>query len=294
MPYMRPLIPLWLTLFALGACSNSGTGTGTPLPQNDGSVQADVHGADVVLDTAVADGGPVDAGQSDAGPVDVSGSQDVSQADSGAKDAGSQDAGSQDAGPQDAGPKDAGPKDAGPQDAGPQDANAKDVGSADAGTTDTITPDAGPVDAGNKPDSGPADAASKPDSGPSKPPPCCKNTVECGAGWMCTGGVCKALKDIPAGKCWSAENCAKGDLCKGPNICPCGALCIVPDKFGECTHPVGGCQKIDPNGYGMCEMILGIGWDGAKCTYVSGCSCGADCDKLFKTMEACKAACSAP
>ena len=149
---------------------------------------------------------------------------------------------------------------------------------ADAGASDAGAPDAGPADA-NAADAGASD------------PLCCGGGKACALGKVCVTDVCKDSKGLQAGQCWSAQDCSKGQPCEGADVCPCGAMCLLPDKPGSCKPPATTCTKIDPFGYGMCDMVLGVGWDGAKCVYVSGCGCQSDCDALFKTMDDCKASC---
>lgn len=141
-----------------------------------------------------------------------------------------------------------------------------------------------PVD-GGAPDAGALDAG-KPDAGPT-PGGCCKGQVDCAKGLLCAGGMCKDTALLKTGECWSDSTCKSGK-CVGASVCPCGAPCAAPDKPGQCTSP---CAKIDPNGYGLCDMVLGAGWNGSKCVNVSGCGCKKECDKLFKTVADCNKTC---
>jgi Cys-rich repeat protein len=96
---------------------------------------------------------------------------------------------------------------------------------------------------------------------------------------------CKAVgKCVPSGGCLSDADCDDGDPCTG-DYCHNGACENVAKS--SC------CQKIDPFAYGMCEMFMGFGFDGTKCVGVSGCGCGADCGKIYKTLDECKKACAA-
>lgn len=74
------------------------------------------------------------------------------------------------------------------------------------------------------------------------PSGCCFEDSQCTAikGGRCVGevcsdrraGVCKgAVKD---GQCWEDSDCGRGEVCDGEQICPCGALCLVPDSPGTC------------------------------------------------------------
>ncbi len=51
------------------------------------------------------------------------------------------------------------------------------------------------------------------------------------------------------------------------------------------------CETIDPNGFGDCEMDMGVAWDGEECVSVSGCGCEPLCDAFFDTMEECELVC---
>ncbi len=51
------------------------------------------------------------------------------------------------------------------------------------------------------------------------------------------------------------------------------------------------CVSLDPNGYGDCEMAMGVVFTGRGCAYASGCGCGEDCAHFFDSMAACEAAC---
>jgi hypothetical protein len=72
---------------------------------------------------------------------------------------------------------------------------------------------------------------------------CCYGDVQCGEAerchnWSCTPdgqGVCKPLPEF--GTCWSDHDCAPGETCDGARVCPCGALCILPDATGTCVTP---------------------------------------------------------
>ncbi len=211
----------------------------------------------------------------------------------------------------------------------PDGGGGSDTGSADAGTTDAGTTDAGTSDAGTS-DAGTTDAGPDPDTTPGKdtsvPGGCCNASTPCQGTQVCAkGDVCKPTDELKSGECWTDAQCG-AKQCLGAQICHCGGACFAPDKPGQCGEVVdagssdaGGsdagssdagatdagsndagpadtgskpsCEKIDPNGYGLCDMVLGVGWDGSKCVNVSGCGCKTDCDKLFKTMAACKSAC---
>ncbi len=60
------------------------------------------------------------------------------------------------------------------------------------------------------------------------------------------------------------------------------------DDFPPCA---GACAPQDARGVGPCAAIVGIFWDGYRCSYHSGCSCeGKDCSNGFDSIEECYAA----
>ena len=208
-------------------------------------------------------GGLVDAGGTDTA------STDTASTDTGA-DAGEVD-GISDVGAADATAPDTTPVDSGASDTGGADSSAGDVSGGDVSGGDVS---GGDVSAGDT---------------TSTQPGCCKTAADCSKGHVCAGSVCKDSSQLKSGECWVDADCATG-LCKSPNVCPCGASCFAPDSPGACPAAAT-CSKIDPNGYGTCEMLMGVGWDGSKCAFVSGCGCKEDCAKFFKDMAACEAAC---
>ncbi len=139
-------------------------------------------------------------------------------------------------------------------------------------------------------------AADKPGKCDAPPQVACKcGGKPCGTGQVCAGdGVCKSSGELKPGQCWNSSNCGPGQTCDGANICPCGAMCLVADKPGTCSGGGGGgpvCQKVDPNSFGMCEMVVGVVFDGNKCVFASGCGCADKCALIFKDMTSCQLAC---
>jgi len=125
----------------------------------------------------------------------------------------------------------------------------------------------------------------------------------CNCAEDCTNGSqCVALEQGSFGACamvlgysWNGQTCA---LFSG---CSCGAFCnqFYP-TYQKCMDSCGPqaqeCKVINPYAWGACDMLMGVGFDGVKCVYVSGCGCGSSpatpsCDGLFQTMSACQAAC---
>lgn len=136
--------------------------------------------------------------------------------------------------------------------------------------------------------------------GPCKVPPipgCCDTAADCKSNQVCFTGPhnaykCKSTDNLTKGQCWTDAQCPAGSTCENATACGCKALCKAMDMPGTCSKPPSACAKVDPQGYGLCDMLLGYGWDGAKCAAVSGCSCKSDCAKLFKTKVACEKACA--
>ncbi|MFH1532591.1 MAG: Ig-like domain-containing protein [Pseudomonadota bacterium] len=103
--------------------------------------------------------------------------------------------------------------------------------------------------------------------------------------WSCIvppGGICTIkVVDDP---CLEGEVCAAGECCT--SACN-GSLCGDDGCGGSC----GSCCPLELNSYGLCDMMLGIIFDGESCVYISGCSCGPDCEYFFDTIQECEAAC---
>jgi hypothetical protein len=216
---------------------------------------------------------------------DVADAADVQGDDAAAADAAAGDAAAGDAVPADLAASDAGPDGAGTDgaDAAVDGATAElptaDVGGPDGAGADAAEVDAGPIDAG------PTDA------GGDKDPACC-TAGPCAVGKTCAEGqACKANGELSPGQCWGNANCAAGESCVGANVCPCGAMCLVADKAGQCKTPGGGCTKVDPNSLGLCDMIVGWVWDGSACVLASGCGCGGVCSAVFPDEATCKGQC---
>jgi eight-cysteine-cluster-containing protein len=121
--------------------------------------------------------------------------------------------------------------------------------------------------------------------------------LPCGEGQYCQfpAGTCNWADML--GSCievpWACPDVWKPVCgCNGKtygNSCELAAAQVSMAHEGECSSSK--CEKIDPSGYGMCLAIIGIGFDGAKCVWVSGCGCGNDCAKFFDSMEQCQSAC---
>lgn len=109
---------------------------------------------------------------------------------------------------------------------------------------------------------------------------------------------CSAQDAVGVGPCdaivgifWDGFRCAyhSGCSCEGED---CGA---GYKSIEDCYRARAGCPSIcdplDVRGEGLCDMVLGIYWDGTRCRTLSGCSCeGKDCDRLFASQDECEAA----
>lgn len=129
----------------------------------------------------------------------------------------------------------------------------------------------------------------------------------CATGFTCVEGPDVCVKDFsaPAGQCWSNTDCP-GGTCKGANICPCGAQCLVADKPGTCESGVSGCcgadtdcgpgQKCVPDKK-VCKPTPPPGqcWNdgdcggGQVCEDEFVCMCGALCGPMADKPGACAA-----
>ncbi len=132
--------------------------------------------------------------------------------------------------------------------------------------------------------------ADKPGTCGSAGPICC-SSGPCGTGQVCVADkdMCKSLSELKAGQCWTDAECAKGEICAAPGVCPCGAKCLIADKPGTCKAKT--CATIAPGALGMCDMVVGWGYDGSKCVMMSGCGCGSYCANIFADQASCQAAC---
>lgn len=62
---------------------------------------------------------------------------------------------------------------------------------------------------------------------------CCKQDSDCKSN-ACAGTTCVNGDGLKPGQCWTTSQCPAGTACKGANVCPCGAMCLVADKPGTC------------------------------------------------------------
>jgi hypothetical protein len=84
-----------------------------------------------------------------------------------------------------------------------------------------------------------------------------------------------------------------GQSCVTASGCSCGADCeLMFTSRDACQRACGlGCETIAPGAFGLCDRVLGWGFDGSGCAVISGCSCGERCDLLFPSRAACERAC---
>jgi hypothetical protein len=75
------------------------------------------------------------------------------------------------------------------------------------------------------------------------------------------------------------------DACESVSNCHARA-CTPSDAVGIFS---GDPNSLDPSQF--CFIVLGWGWDGAKCVPIAGCSCeGSDCNALLESRSSCVAA----
>jgi hypothetical protein len=107
-------------------------------------------------------------------------------------------------------------------------------------------------------------------------------------------GVCKAPP--PRDQCWSDLDCEASEVCSGERVCPCGAMCLLPDAPGVCEAAGSGacCETgecaagftcLDATDPPTCHTRLRLPacWIDAdcgaagRCTGAVLCSCLMDC-----------------
>jgi hypothetical protein len=125
-----------------------------------------------------------------------------------------------------------------------------------------------------------------------KPGGCCANGALCASGETCAHGpdVCKSQAQLGKNQCWADSDCV-GGTCSGVNACPCGAMCLIADKPGTCTSNPATCTTVDPLSFGLCDMVIGVVFDGKSCVMASGCGCGKQCAAVFTDLASCQKAC---
>lgn len=121
------------------------------------------------------------------------------------------------------------------------------------------------------------------------------DTVEaCQAAYA--GCSCRAQDAVGVGPCaailgvrWNGRTCEAigGCSCEGAD---CSAL-YRDEASCQAAHAVCRCAPLDARGSGDCAAVFGVTWDGARCTWISGCGCaGTECDRAYDTIEECQAA----
>lgn len=119
----------------------------------------------------------------------------------------------------------------------------------------------------------------------------CFSNFECGPGQYCASGTCGG-----EGTCVPvAEECpavyAPVCGCDGStygNTCSAGRVGANVAHQGECVSDPR-CAPMDARGVGDCAAIVGVIWDGRRCTMIGGCSCeGSDCASVYATTLECE------
>ncbi len=136
-------------------------------------------------------------------------------------------------------------------------------------------------------------AADKPGTCQAKAPGevCCDSNGACPSGMVCAKSTCKPTKDLGAKQCWTAAQCGSSESCEGAKVCSCLAMCPLADAPGMCKAQGGGCVVVKNGDFGMCDMVMGVAFDGAKCVTLSGCGCKDACAGVYKSVAECEAAC---
>jgi hypothetical protein len=106
-----------------------------------------------------------------------------------------------------------------------------------------------------------------------------------GCGFADETGYCEPRPDGCTEDCPGVCGCDGNDYC---NACMAAAAGVDVLHDGACLPE---CAPMDARGEGDCALLLGWLWDGSSCVDFGGCSCvGADCDRRFDTLDACREA----
>lgn len=120
----------------------------------------------------------------------------------------------------------------------------------------------------------------------------CMATTICGQTLYCyyDGPMCESI----------APQCPEGSRhvpsCDGadadPDQCPeCADGSCSTERFCDITLTCkkSDCDPLDAKGQGLCQLPLGITWNGQSCELISGCECvGSDCDNLYFDEASCE------
>jgi hypothetical protein len=111
-----------------------------------------------------------------------------------------------------------------------------------------------------------------------------------GCDGLCNAQIATAMGacDTVLGTYWT------GAACEVLSGCECrGEDCVHGYVDGsECEHfnrsCLGKCDGQDATAMGTCEMVIGVFWNGAGCSTLSGCTCaGMDCANEYASEEEC-------
>jgi hypothetical protein len=95
------------------------------------------------------------------------------------------------------------------------------------------------------------------------------------------------------GVVWDGTGCVNTSGCGCDKETDPNCARIFPDlqtcesKTSHCY-----CKAVKPGQWGMCDMLMGVIWNGTECKYASGCGCDKlkdpDCARIFESMEECQ------
>lgn len=120
----------------------------------------------------------------------------------------------------------------------------------------------------------------------------CTTDSDCADGYYCGNILC--------GNGWCSGECLpKSEYCTNNDQCPDGQTCVITECldcyncecYGTCESLPQKCSIVKPGSHGMCDMIIGVAFNGTECVWESGCTCEPDCKSIYDSMEACQYGC---